>query len=1172
MIILLFSLVILVSYSQAQSTCPVIQPPVSGGGVISPIQLQQQRCKCGIKIDGHIYIYCARKQLKQLPKFTRSSILYDELILSGNSMSQIRTNSFTGLKVKRLYLDDNPWRSIEPNSFVELANYLEELYISVSTSTGSQIETIKTSTNGAILIDLSQEKIVSVANPTRTKLPTKLFQNLLNLKIIRLNGLDLSDERSRSFFDQADSWSHEYEPSSSNIGGGLRQYLFNRTRKLESIQLVDCNIRRVESNAFSGVEASLRELNLDNNQLSTTSDIFGEVVRMRRLKVLNLSRNRITQLVRFVGQSAYKNEEDTESNFGNELQLDLSFNSINKIDELAFGVLSKNIVKLNLNNNELTQFQLSFLKSTSFKLDQLRELHLDYNKIEFLPDYMLQTLSKLELLSLKGNLIQHLSNEFTFYGLNLSLRKLNLASNRIRSIHRRVLTHVSKLRELNLERNQLGSSANISFDADQQELKSLNLEANGLGMNQIQQIMQSLSGLESLKLGHNPIKQFDSKLLETTFKHMKNLSHLDMQNCGLTLMPYFVGLNSSLTMFNLAQNGMCNVNGGNLRRMYFKLRSLNLNMNPLRCDCRLVSLKQWLDETIQLNAATVTAQITTSTVNGGPPVNENDLQSAQQQYMPLSVNWKCASPNFNLNKFLNRLQATDMLCFNDDSDDDTGSYDSNGLCEIDEDLNSKKTTTSTRSSSTKPKTSPTTTILVATPTNSTSNNLLNQDIQIIQPHPNLILQSISEQQPATRSSSPQVPIEFSAASPSAAAAATSFFSSNEFKQTLIGSLIGAVSVLTAVFLLVCVVKTTRSKLLLCSQSETASNNETKELNIHSIDNRHRKPKYEMGKLSLQTLCINSSGSSSSSSSSSSSGSANNSNLTGNTNCFCSIIHPSQLDPTLAPLTANPVGLIQSSNSNAKLVDPLRCLTLINAKSMGNNNNNGFTTLYQPNYFQAATSNNGGLISNNLHYLASNLPYSLSSPNETTTGSTMSSSASPIPPPGHPPPLPTADSNSDPTKYCYSAMNASINDATMCTNTYDKLHQQRNITTSTNTLIRVPLAQALNFGTLRSPNTVNSNGNNETTPFLIITDMNRFLLEQNANNEAAAAFLMHQQHQQQQLQHHQMLDSSSQQSHTYHEIGDVLLNFKPNFKSVSSSHESSNGVETTNNKKPSEMYI
>lgn len=84
---LLIVLVLLVVFDVAylQSTCPVVQQ--SAGGLNGS---SEQKCKCGIKVDGHIYIYCARKQLARLPKFTRSSILYDELILSGNRIETIQ--------------------------------------------------------------------------------------------------------------------------------------------------------------------------------------------------------------------------------------------------------------------------------------------------------------------------------------------------------------------------------------------------------------------------------------------------------------------------------------------------------------------------------------------------------------------------------------------------------------------------------------------------------------------------------------------------------------------------------------------------------------------------------------------------------------------------------------------------------------------------------------------------------------------------------------------------------------------------------------------------------------------------------------------------------------------------------------------------------------------------
>ena len=140
----------------SQSTCPVV---INSNDIEQP--QQQQRCKCGIKTDGHIYIYCARKFLKRIPKFMRSSILYDELILSGNLIETISNNSFQGIRVKHLFLDDNRITTIENGAFIELANYLEELVLDVNYDSGS----------GGVV----------GSNSRQFSPPLSIFDNLLNL-------------------------------------------------------------------------------------------------------------------------------------------------------------------------------------------------------------------------------------------------------------------------------------------------------------------------------------------------------------------------------------------------------------------------------------------------------------------------------------------------------------------------------------------------------------------------------------------------------------------------------------------------------------------------------------------------------------------------------------------------------------------------------------------------------------------------------------------------------------------------------------------------------------------------------------------------------------------------------------------------------------------------------
>ena len=60
--------------------------------------------------------------------------------------------------------------------------------------------------------------------------------------------------------------------------------------------------------------------------------------------------------------------------------LDLSFNSLAQIDEQAFGTwLDQSLfnlqLKLNLNNNEITQFQLNFILIIANWVDSEKTLH-----------------------------------------------------------------------------------------------------------------------------------------------------------------------------------------------------------------------------------------------------------------------------------------------------------------------------------------------------------------------------------------------------------------------------------------------------------------------------------------------------------------------------------------------------------------------------------------------------------------------------------------------------------------------------------------------------------------------------------------------------------------------------------------------------------------------------
>jgi hypothetical protein len=91
-------------------------------------------CYCGIEIDGSNYIHCQAYTIDTIPVFIRSYV-HEKLNLSTNFIRQLTDRSFQQLKVKRIYLEDNPLITIDRHAFDQnLLNYLEELHIESQSS------------------------------------------------------------------------------------------------------------------------------------------------------------------------------------------------------------------------------------------------------------------------------------------------------------------------------------------------------------------------------------------------------------------------------------------------------------------------------------------------------------------------------------------------------------------------------------------------------------------------------------------------------------------------------------------------------------------------------------------------------------------------------------------------------------------------------------------------------------------------------------------------------------------------------------------------------------------------------------------------------------------------------------------------------------------------------
>ncbi len=107
--------------------------------------------------------------MRELPNFTRiTNTFYDELVLNDNQITEIPSNAFQGLRVRRLNLSGNKIRSISSQAFIELSNYLEELIIEFDSNYINEI-------------------------------PDAIKINLINLRSLKLIDLNLSQIKNHTF-------------------------------------------------------------------------------------------------------------------------------------------------------------------------------------------------------------------------------------------------------------------------------------------------------------------------------------------------------------------------------------------------------------------------------------------------------------------------------------------------------------------------------------------------------------------------------------------------------------------------------------------------------------------------------------------------------------------------------------------------------------------------------------------------------------------------------------------------------------------------------------------------------------------------------------------------------------------------------------------------------------
>nr|CAD7443747.1 unnamed protein product [Timema bartmani] len=216
---------------------------------------------------------------------------------------------------------------------------------------------------------------------------------------------------------------------------------------VRNVQLSGCRIRTVAPGAFVGQEGSLKNLNLQDNEIS---EVPVESLRLlSNLSLLDLSRNKILR----VPDEAFVTLKNLST-------LKLSDNNLT-LSSGAFRGLEGSLKNLNLKGTRQKRMPEAVrgLKTLAF-------LDLAQNGLRELPgsrsDTLMEGLDSLTALNLERNLIQ-MVGDMAFFGVNDTLSSLSLLNNLLTEFPTVAINSLTELRVLDIGFNLLTDLPENSF-------------------------------------------------------------------------------------------------------------------------------------------------------------------------------------------------------------------------------------------------------------------------------------------------------------------------------------------------------------------------------------------------------------------------------------------------------------------------------------------------------------------------------------------------------------------------------------------------------------------------------------------------------------------------------------------------------------------------------------
>ncbi|CAK9323376.1 unnamed protein product [Citrullus colocynthis] len=487
--------------------------------------------------------------------------------------------------LRNLNLAFNRFNSTMPSGFKRLSN-LSVLNMSNS-GFGGQIPIEISSLTGLVTLDLTSSSLfqTSILKLENLNLTT-LVQNLSNLRVLYLDGVDLSAEGSE--WCKA-LWSSLFNLRVLSLSGcslcGPLDSSLVKLKYLSEIRLDNNNFSSPVPKEFADF-SNLTLLHLSNSRLS--GEFPQSIFQVSTLQTLDLSNNMLLQgsLPDFQSVRPFRTLVLRATIFSGELPNSIGdFMNLSRLD-LASCNFSGSIPNSIQNLTQLTYLDLSSNRFVgpipSFSLlKNLTVLNLSHNRLNgSLLSTEWEALSNLVNLELRNN---SLTGNVPLSLFNLpSIQKIQLCYNQFTGSLNE-LSNVSSfsLDTLALESNQLGGRFPLSF-FELRGLKILSLSFNNFtGKLNLNNVLQQLKNISTLELSSNSLSvQTDGIDSSPTISSFPQMTKLMLASCNLRRFPGFLTNQSMLNSLDLSDNEL----EGEIPLWIWDLRGLdqlNLSCNSL---------------------------------------------------------------------------------------------------------------------------------------------------------------------------------------------------------------------------------------------------------------------------------------------------------------------------------------------------------------------------------------------------------------------------------------------------------------------------------------------------------------------------------------------------------------------------------------------------------------